>query len=98
MITGIAGLDVKVSCSVDLVIITDPSFTIRVTPELPVTFGVPEIKPVTGSAFNPGGKPVALKRAEALPPVVNTSNLKGCPVLAVMLVPLLITVPEPGIG
>jgi len=54
--------------------------------------------PVTGSTLNPGGKPVALKRAVALPPVVNTSKLKGCPVLAVMLVPLPTTGPELGAG
>jgi hypothetical protein len=54
--------------------------------------------PVTGSALNPGGRPVALKRAVALPPVVNTSKLKGCPVLAVMLVPLRTTGPELGEG
>jgi hypothetical protein len=49
--------------------------------------------PVTGSALNPGGRPVALKRAVALPPVVNTSKLKSTPVLAVILVPLAITGP-----
>jgi hypothetical protein len=54
--------------------------------------------PVTGSTLNPGGRPVALKRAVELPPVVNTWKLKGCPVLAVILVPLLIIGPELGAG
>jgi len=54
--------------------------------------------PVAGSALNPGGRPVAVKRAVASPLVVNTSKLKGCPVLAVTLVPLAITGPEDGKG
>jgi hypothetical protein len=54
--------------------------------------------PVAGSTLNPGGRPVALKRAVELPPVVNTSKLKGCPVLAVILVPLATTGPELGTG
>ena len=97
MITGIAGSEVRVSCSVE-VVVTAPSVTVRVTPKLPSAVGVPEMMPVTGSALNPGGRPVALKRVVALPPVVNTSKLKGCPVLAVILVPLMITGPELGAG
>jgi len=60
--------------------------------------GVPDITPVTASALNPGGKPVAVNRAVAFPPVVNTSKRKGCPVLAVILVPLATTGPELGAG
>ena len=97
MITGIAGSEVKVSCSVK-VLVTPSSVTVRVTPKLPSAVGVPEMTPVTGSALNPGGRPVALKRAVALPPMVNTSKLKACPVLAVILVPLVITGPELGAG
>jgi len=97
VITGIAGSEVKVSCSVEIVV-TAPSLTVSVTPKLPSRVGVPDMTPVTGSALNPGGRPVALKRAFALPPVVNTSKLKGIPVLAVILVPLRITGPELGAG
>jgi hypothetical protein len=53
--------------------------------------------PVTGSTLNPGGRTLVLKRAVELPPVVNTSKLKNCPVLAVILVPLVIIVPELGV-
>ena len=97
MITGIAGSEVNVSSSVE-VVVRAPSLTVRVTPKLPSTMGVPDMTPVAGSALNPGGRPVALKRAVASPPMVNTSNLKGCPVLAVTLVPLAITGPEEGKG
>jgi hypothetical protein len=97
VITGIAGSEVKVNCSVE-VVLTAPSVTVRVTPKLPSTVGVPEITPVSGSALNPGGRPVAVKRAVAFPPVVNTSKLKGTPVLAVILVPLMTTGPELGGG
>jgi hypothetical protein len=92
-----AGSEVKVSCSVE-VVIRAPSVTVKVTPKLPSAVGVPEITPVAGSVLNPGGRPVALKRAVAFPPVVNTSKLNGCPVLAVILVPLMITGPEGGGG
>jgi hypothetical protein len=54
--------------------------------------------PVTGSALNPAGRTLVLKRAVGLPPVVNTSKLNGSPVLAVTLVPLAITGPEEGKG
>ena len=94
MITGIAGSEVKVSCSVE-VVVTAPSVTVKITPKLPSAVGIPEMMPVTGSTLNPGGRPVALKRALELPPTVNTSKLKGCPVLAVILVPL-VTCPELG--
>ena len=97
VITGMAGSEVKVSCNVE-VVVRAPSLTVSVTPKLPSPVGVPDIRPVTGSALNPGGRPVALKRAVALPPVVNTSKLKGCPVLAVTLVPLAIISPELGEG
>jgi hypothetical protein len=95
VITGIAGSEVKVSWSVE-VNVAALSVTVRVTPKLPSVVGVPDIRPVTESALNPGGKPVALKRAVESPPVVNTSNLKGRPVLAVILVPLATTGPELG--
>ena len=97
MITGIAGSEVNVSSSVEIVV-TAPSLTVSVTPKLPSVVGVPEMTPVTGSALNPGGRPVAVKRAVVLPPVVNTSKLNGCPVLAVILVPLIISGPELGAG
>jgi hypothetical protein len=97
VITGIAGSEVKVSCSVE-VVVRAPSLTVSVTRKLPSMVGVPEMMPVAGSALNPGDRPVAVKRAVALPPVVNTSKLKGCPVLAVILVPLAITGPEAGKG
>jgi hypothetical protein len=97
VITGIAGSEVNVSSSVE-VVVTAPSLTVSVTPKLPSTVGVPEITPVAGSTLNPGGRPVALKRAVELPPVVNTSKLKGWPVLAVTLVLLAIITPELGGG
>lgn len=97
MITGIAGSEVKVSCSVE-VVVTAPSVTVRVTPKLPSRVGVPDMTPVAGSALNPGGRPVAVKRAVAFPPMVNTLKLNGSPVLAVRLVPLAITSPEDGKG
>jgi hypothetical protein len=97
VITGIAGSEVNVSSSVERVV-TVPSLTVRVTPKLPSTMGVPDMTPVAGSALNPGGRPVALKRAVGLPPVVNTSKLKGCSVLAVTVLPLAITGPEDGKG
>jgi hypothetical protein len=97
VITGKAGSEVKVSCSVE-VVVTDPSVTVRVTRELPTVVGVPEITPVAGSALNPAGRPVALKRSVELPPMVVTWKLKGCLVLAVILVPLVITSPEGGTG
>jgi len=80
------------------IVVTAPSLTVSVTPKLPSRVGVPEMRPVTGSALNPGGRPVAVKRAVVFPPVVNTSKLNGCPVLAVILVPLIISGPEVGTG
>jgi len=89
-----AGSEVKTSWSVE-VFVADPSLTVRATPKLPLTVGVPDIRPVTGSALNPAGRPVALKRAFVLPPVVNASKLKNCRVLAVIVVPL--TIVNPGL-
>jgi len=87
-----AGSEVKTSWSVE-VFVADPSVTVRVTPKLPLTVGVPDMRPVTGSALNPAGRPVALKRAFVLAPLVNTSKLKNCPFRAVIVVPLAIVNP-----
>ena len=69
--TGIVVSEVKVSSKV-AVVVRLPSVTVRDTLKLPSDVGVPEIWPVTGSKLKPGGKPLALSRAAAVPPLVIT--------------------------
>ena len=97
VITGKAGSETQVSWRMPCVD-EGPSVTVNVTPKPPSEVGVPEISPVTGSAFNPGGRPLASNCADELAFFVNTRKLKGCPVRAVILVPLMITGPEVGAG
>ena len=73
-----------------------PSVTVKVTAELPSAVGVPEIRPVTASMLNPGGRPLALNLAAGVPPVVYTWKSNGCPTLPVALVLLAINGPAGG--
>ena len=95
--TGKAGSETQVIWRL-LWVDADPSVTVSNTPKPPSAVGVPEIIPLTGSASNPGGRLLASNRAAALAFFVNTRKLNGCPVRAVMLVPLMITGPEEGSG
>ena len=97
VMTGKAGSETQVIWRMPWVVF-GPSVTVRVTPKPPSESGVPEIIPVTGSASNPGGRPLASKRAAEVAFSVNTRKLNGCPVRAVTLVPLTITGPEEGAG
>ena len=97
-ITGTAGSDVKVNCSVP-VFVMPFSVTESVTEKLPSVVAVPEIAPVTGSMLRPGGRPVALiSRCRGAPArdhleIERTPSPTGC-----CLVTLMITGPEAGSG
>ena len=95
VMTGIARSDVKVNCRV-VVLVRPASVAESVTRKLPSVVAVPEISPVTESMLKPGGRPVAVTRAAAVPPVVFTWKLKRLPVLPVALVTLMITGPAAG--
>ena len=97
VITGNAGSDTQVIWRL-LCVAAGPSVTVNKTPKPPSAVGVPEMIPLTGSTFNPGGRLLASNRAAALAFFVNTRKLNGCPVRAVILVPLMITGPEEGSG
>jgi len=45
---------------------------------------------------NPGGKPLAVRVAAGVPPVVNTRKMNGCPTLPVAAELLIITGPAVG--
>src|ERR1700694_5147056 len=79
-------------------VVKAPSVTVKVTAELPSAVGVPEIRPVTASMLNPGGRPLALTLCAGVPPVVMNWKLKGCQGLPVALVPLIMTGPAAGTG
>ena len=95
VITGAAGSEVKVSCSVEVVDIP-VSVTVSITEKLPSRVATPEMSPVTGSAVSPGGSPEVLSLAAAVAPLVRTWKINGLPVRPVELVPLTILIPEIG--
>src|ERR1700720_3764099 len=92
-----AGSAGKVSCRME-VVVRVPAGTVRVTAELASAVGVPEIRPVTASMVNPGGRAVALTLADGLPPVMATWKLNARPTRPVALVLLAMTGPEEGVG
>lgn len=96
-ITGTAGSDVKVNWRVE-VVVKLPSVTVKVTAKLPSTVGIPVMRPVTGSASRPAGRPLAVKRAARLPPVVATRKLNTRPVLPPAAVLLMNAGPGEGGG
>jgi len=58
VITGVAGLIVRVSVAVP---VPPALLALKLTVELPAVVGVPEINPVTVLIVKPPGSPVALK-------------------------------------
>ena len=64
---GTVGSEVKVNCKVAWVMAV-PSIAETARLKLPSEVGVPEMKPVGGSRFNPGGRTSTVKCVAELPP------------------------------
>ena len=67
VITGVAGLIVRVSVAVP---VPPALVALKLILELPAVVGVPEINPVAESMANPAGSPVALKLVGLLVAVI----------------------------